>query len=131
MLGGINLWFGVERRRRGSRSPYSTRRLELLRADKLSLLFGLLFHIAAFLGAVFAFHVRDRLQQAGMLLYAGSALGAVFAGDLISLLIFWEGATLGSVLLILARRDAAGRCAPPCATWCSSSSPACCCWGAR
>ena len=79
-------------------------RLVLLRVDSLSFLFGLLFHLAAFLGAVFAFHVTDRLQQAGALLYAGAALGAVFAGDLISLFVFWEAATLGSALLILARR---------------------------
>ena len=79
-------------------------RLVLLRVDSLSLLFGLLFHLAAFLGAVFAFHTADRLQQAGALLYAGAALGAVFAGDLISLFVFWEAATLGSALLILARR---------------------------
>ena len=104
LLGGVNLWF-VWNGTPGLEVPLLDHRLELLRADSLSLLFGLLFHIAAFLGAVFAFHVRDRLQQAGMLLYAGSALGAVFAGDLISLVIFWEGATLGSVLLILARRE--------------------------
>ena len=103
LAGGINLWFLWH----GTPALDVTvldYRLELLRADSLSLLFGLLFHIAAFLGAVFAFHVQDRLQQAGCLLYAGSALGAVFAGDLISLVIFWEGAALGSVLLILARR---------------------------
>ena len=104
LLGGINLWF-VWNGTAGLEVPLLDTRLTLLRADSLSLLFGLLFHIAAFIGAVFAFHVRDRLQQAGVLLYAGSALGAVFAGDLISLLIFWEGATLGSVLLILARRE--------------------------
>lgn len=103
VLGGINLWFLWQ----GTPALDVTvldYRLELLRADSLSLLFGLLFHIAAFLGAVFAFHVQDRLQQAGCLLYAGSALGAVFAGDLVSLVIFWEGAALGSVLLILGRR---------------------------
>ena len=104
LLGGINLW-AVWSGSGGFEVALLDTHLTLLRADSLSLLFGLLFHIAAFLGAVFAFHVQDRLQQAGMLLYAGSALGAVFAGDLISLLIFWEGATLGSVLLILARRE--------------------------
>ena len=104
LLGGINLW-AVWSGSGGFEVALLDTELTLLRADSLSLLFGLLFHIAAFLGTVFAFHVQDRLQQAGMLLYAGSALGAVFAGDLISLLIFWEGATLGSVLLILARRE--------------------------
>ena len=104
LLGGINLWF-LWQGGGAFEVPLLDTRLTLLRADSLSLLFGLLFHIAAFLGAIFAFHVRDRLQQSGMLLYAGSALGAVFAGDLITLVIFWEGATLGSVLLILARRE--------------------------
>ena len=104
LLGAINLW-AVWNGTGGLEVALLDYRLELLRTDSLSLLFGLLFHIAAFLGAVFAFHVRDRLQQAGVLIYAGSALGAVFAGDLISLIIFWEGATLGSVLLILARRE--------------------------
>ena len=102
LAGGLALWglwggggFGVD--------LFGTR-LVLLRVDSLSLLFGLLFHLAAFLGAVFAFHTADRLQQAGALLYAGAALGAVFAGDLISLFLFWEAATLGSALLILAGR---------------------------
>ena len=104
LLGAVNLW-AVWNGTGGLEVALLDYRLELLRTDSLSLLFGLLFHIAAFLGAVFAFHVRDRLQQAGVLIYAGSALGAVFAGDLISLIIFWEGATLGSVLLILARRE--------------------------
>ncbi|MDP6949473.1 MAG: hypothetical protein QF485_10530, partial [Arenicellales bacterium] len=64
--------------------------LEPLRVDALSLLFGYLFHIAAFLGVVFSLHVTDRTQHVAALLYAGSALGAVFAGDLLTLFLFWE-----------------------------------------
>lgn len=78
--------------------------LEFMRVDKLSLLFGYLFHIASFIAIVYALHVRDTIQQVAGLLYAGSALGAVFAGDLISLFIFWEGLALSSVFLIWARR---------------------------
>jgi multicomponent Na+:H+ antiporter subunit D len=74
------------------------------RVDRLSLLFGYLFHLAAFLGVLFALHVRDTLQQVAALLYAGSALGAVFAGDLISLFIFWELVAVTSAFLIWARR---------------------------
>ncbi len=103
LVGGLNLW-GIWNGAGGLDVGLFDTRLSLLRVDSLSLLFGLLFHIAAFLGAVFALHVRDRLQQVSALLYAGAALGAVFAGDLISLFIFWEAATLGSVFLILARR---------------------------
>ncbi|MGI9356373.1 MAG: Na(+)/H(+) antiporter subunit D, partial [Rhizobiaceae bacterium] len=37
------------------------------------------------------------------LIYAGTAIGAVFAGDLISLFFYWEGTALASVFLIWAR----------------------------
>ena len=83
------------------------------RVDRLSLLFGYLFHLAAFLGIVFSLHVRDTLQHVMGLLYAGSGLGAVFAGDLITLFVFWELLAITSVFLIWARRTpramAAGR----------------------
>jgi multicomponent Na+:H+ antiporter subunit D len=76
------------------------------RVDKLSLLFGYLFHIAAFLGMLYALKVRDTGQHVAALLYAGSALGAVFAGDLITLFIFWELLAVSSAFLIFARRTA-------------------------
>jgi len=77
--------------------------LEPTRTDRLSMLFGYLFHLAAFLGIIFALHVRDTTQHVAALLYAGSALGAIFAGDLVTLFIFWELLAVSSVFLILAR----------------------------
>ena len=74
------------------------------RVDRLSLLFGYLFHIAAFLAIVFSLHLRDTLQHVAGLLYAGSAIGAAFAGDLITLFVFWELLAISSVFLIWARR---------------------------
>ena len=79
--------------------------LLMVRADTLSLLFGYLFHLAAFIGALFALQVRDTGQHVAGLAYAGSALGAVFAGDLITLFVFWELLALTSVYLVWARRD--------------------------
>ncbi len=78
--------------------------LTLVRVDKLSLLFGYLFHLAAFLAIIFSLHVRDPIQQVSGVIYAGSALGAVFAGDMITLFVFWELLAVSSVFLILARR---------------------------
>ena len=78
--------------------------LTLIRIDALSFVFGLIFHIAAFLGAIYAWHVKDPVQQVAGLLYAGSAIAAVFAGDLISLFVYWELTALSSVFLIWARR---------------------------
>jgi len=83
---------------------FFTYTLEFLRVDRLSLLFGLLFHIAALIGVIYAIHVRDTVQQVAALAYAGSALGAVFAGDLISLFISWELLAVTSVFLVWARR---------------------------
>lgn len=79
--------------------------LEFFRVDRLGLLFGYLFHMAALISIVYALHVRDTLQQVAGLLYAGSALGAIFAGDLLTLFIFWELLALTSVFLIWARRN--------------------------
>ncbi len=78
--------------------------LEPFRVDRLSLLFGYLFHIAAFIGIIYSLHVRDNMQQVAALFYIGSALGAVFAGDLITLFIFWELMAVSSTFLVWARR---------------------------
>ncbi|TLU64359.1 Na(+)/H(+) antiporter subunit D [Thalassotalea litorea] len=78
--------------------------LEPVRVDKLSLMFGYLFHLAAFIAVVYALHLKDTMQHVAGLSYAASAVGAVFAGDLITLFIFWELLALTSVFLIWARR---------------------------
>lgn len=76
----------------------------LMRVDDLSRIFGLIFSIAAVLAAIYAWHVRETVQQVATLLYAGSAIGAVFAADLVTLFVFWEGTAIASVFLIWARR---------------------------
>ncbi len=79
--------------------------LTLFRLDRLSFLFGLVFHMAALLGVIFALHIRDTVQQVAGLVYAGAGIGAIFVGDLISLFVFWELSALGSVFLIWASRS--------------------------
>ena len=77
--------------------------LELMRIDKLSRIFGVIFCLAAFLGNLYAAHLKDTIQQVASLLYSGAAIGAVFAGDLITLFIYWEATAIASVFLIWAR----------------------------
>jgi multicomponent Na+:H+ antiporter subunit D len=79
--------------------------LATMRLDKLSFVFGLIFLIAAFLGILYALHINDVVQQVATLVYAGSAVGAVFAGDLVTLFVFWEGTAVASLLLIWASRN--------------------------
>jgi multicomponent Na+:H+ antiporter subunit D len=80
-----------------------------VRVDGLSLVFALLFHIAALIGAVYALHIRDPIQDVAALAYAGSAVGAVFAGDLLTLFIYWELLAVTSAVLVFARRTARAR----------------------
>lgn len=118
LLGGLHLWLDVQpfvpmvatdalvtAKELSYQLSIFSNQLEFMRVDKLSLLFGYLFHIASFIAIVYALHVKDTVQQVAALLYAGSALGAVFAGDLITLFIFWEVLALSSVFLIWARRS--------------------------
>jgi len=79
------------------------------RVDRLSLAFGYVFVIMGFLGGVYGFHVKDTVQQVTSLLYVGSSLGVVFAGDLFTLLIFWEIMAVSSLFLIWARRTPESR----------------------
>ncbi len=78
--------------------------LLVLRVDKLSLLFGYLFHVAALIGAIYALGLKDNVQLVSAFLYAGSAVGVVFAGDFITLFLFWELLAITSVFQIWARR---------------------------
>lgn len=78
--------------------------LTLVKVDRLSLIFGYIFHIIAFLTILYAIHFKNDVEYVAGFAYAGSALGAVFAGDLFSLFCFWEMMTISSVFLIWARK---------------------------
>lgn len=103
VAGAVNLLFNVEQGIFWQLGLFDYS-LTMMRVDKLSLLFGYLFHLAAFIGVVFSLHLRDTTQHVSALLYAGGAVGAVFAGDLITLFVFWEILAITSVFLIWARR---------------------------
>ena len=77
--------------------------LQLVRADRLSLAFGYVFVIATVLYAIFAWEARDGFERPAALVYAGSALCAVFAGDLLTLFVFWEISAVASALVVWAR----------------------------
>ena len=76
----------------------------LVRIDRLSLVWGTIFHIAALISAIYSWHVTDRLQQAAAPAYAGAAIAAAFAGDLLTLFVFWELTAVTSVFLVWASR---------------------------
>jgi multicomponent Na+:H+ antiporter subunit D len=69
-------------------------------ADKLSRLFAIIFSIMAFGGALFALNQARRLELSAAFVYAGSAIGVVFAGDLLTVFAFWETMAIGSTLVL-------------------------------
>ena len=77
--------------------------LTLMRVDALSRLFAMAFCLAGGMAALYARHLRDTGQLVATLLYSGSAVGAVLAGDFITLFVYWEVTALASVFLIWAR----------------------------
>lgn len=78
--------------------------LLLGKVDRLSLAFGYLFTITSFIATLYAVGVKDDGQHVAAFIYAGSGLGVVFAGDLLSLFIFWEIMALSATYIIWAAR---------------------------
>jgi len=74
--------------------------LRPLAYDALSRLFAVIFALMAFGGALFALNQKSRLELPAALVYAGSAIGAVLAGDLVTLFVFWELMAVGSTLVL-------------------------------
>lgn len=76
--------------------------LNIVSIDELSWIFGLVFHIAAITSAIYALHVVDTKQHIAGMVYAGSAIAACCAGDMITLFVCWELTAISSVFLIWA-----------------------------
>ena len=81
-------------------TPFLGYELQIVKADKLARLFATVFCIMAFAGGMFAFRQAKPFELSAAFFYAGSALGVVFAGDLITVFVFWELMALGSTLVI-------------------------------
>ena len=74
----------------------------MLRLDPLSRIFAIVFHIAAALNVIYAWHEKNRAQDFATLAYPAAALGGVLAGDFITLFVWWEIAAITSVFLVWA-----------------------------
>ena len=85
--------------------------LVFARVDKLSLVFGYIFAIMAFIGVVYGLHVKKGREPIAAFLYVGSSFGVVFSGDLLTLFLFWELMAFSSVFLIWFRKGKASRAA--------------------
>lgn len=72
----------------------------IAKVDKLSIVFATVFTIMALIGTVYALHLTRPGQHVAAFVYVGSALGVVFAGDYLTLYLFWEGMAFASAYLV-------------------------------
>ncbi len=70
------------------------------RIDKLSMLWGYVFCLAGVLNAIYGLHEKCKITDSSALIYMGAAVAGVFAGDFLTLFIFWEMAAISSVMLV-------------------------------
>lgn len=85
--------------------------LVLLTVDPLNRIFGIIFTLIGLIAGVYAWHVKNRGEPVAAMLYAAGALGVTFAGDFVTLLIWWEIMAVASTALIYARGTAESRAA--------------------
>lgn len=81
----------------------------LMHMDKLSMLFAYVFILVTFIGMIYSLHVKGSWEHTAAFVLAGSALGIVFAGDFISLFIFWEMLTFSALAIIWSNRTERSR----------------------
>jgi multicomponent Na+:H+ antiporter subunit D len=83
--------------------PFLQYTLDIARINKLSMLFGYVYVIAAFCMNIYALRVKNDWEHTVAMIYVGSALGAVFAGDFFTLFFCLEIMSWAPFFLILFR----------------------------
>ncbi len=76
--------------------------LDILHLSSEGRVFATVFSMMAGIGALYAIKHARTLELSAAFVYAGSAVGVTFCGDLISLFVFWEIMAIGSTLVIWA-----------------------------
>lgn len=74
--------------------------IQLVEASEVRRLFATIFALMALIGGVFAFRHATTVELAAAMAYAAGAIGVAFAGDLITLFLFWEFMALFSTLVV-------------------------------
>lgn len=75
-------------------------RIEPLEGSTLGRLFASIFALMAFVGGLFSFRQARGLELAASFAYAAGAIGVAFAGDLITLFVFWEIMAIFSTIVV-------------------------------
>lgn len=85
--------------------------LEPVEGSSLRRLFATIFALMAFVGGLYSFKLAKWHELAAAYFYAAGAIGVSFAGDLISLFVYWELMALFSTVVVWSGGTAASRAA--------------------
>ena len=80
--------------------PFLDQSLIVVSATRLGRLFATIFSVMAFAGGLFALNQPRTVELAAAFVYAGAAIGVTFAGDLITVFVFWEVMAVASTLIV-------------------------------
>ncbi len=92
-------------------APFLDYVIEPVEGSPLRRLFATIFALMAFVGGLYAFRQAKWYELAAGYAYAAGAVGVSFAGDLITLFIFWEMMALFSTVVVWAGGTPAARAA--------------------
>jgi multicomponent Na+:H+ antiporter subunit D len=70
------------------------------RVDGLSLVFGYIMAVACFIGTLYGAHVKRNAEHIAAWTYVAGSLGTIYAGDLLTVFLFWEVMAFSSVFLV-------------------------------
>ena len=79
--------------------------LSLINCDKLSFIFLVAFCIISVIGCIYSCNTDDKYEMAAGLFYAGCNMGVVLAGDVLTVLVFWELSALASTYVVYCGRS--------------------------
>jgi multicomponent Na+:H+ antiporter subunit D len=91
--------------------PFLDYQIEPVEGSDVRRLFATIFAIMAFAGGLFSFRQARWYELAAANAYAAGAIGVSFAGDLITLFLFWELMALFSTVIVWAGGTPAARAA--------------------
>ena len=75
------------------------------RIDSLSNVFAFIMSLMAIIGTMYGLHVKDEWQHIAAWFYVAGSIGAIYAGDYLSLFLFWEMMAFASAFLIWFNKD--------------------------
>jgi multicomponent Na+:H+ antiporter subunit D len=70
------------------------------RVDRLSQIFGHIMGLMAIIGTLYGLHVKRPAEHLAAWTYVAGSIGAIYAGDFITLFLFWELMAIASTFLI-------------------------------